>query len=204
MQGESPQVNPVKSIFGGSFPSASHPQSMCTCASAHSTWAKAQRKTAMGVRIHVDVHPHTYRGIHTDVHECVCSHRDTAPCWRLIPSQGSSQLGQLHFQLQQQASQHSPHHPPWPGSRPSPVCPQRQLPWPSCILSRANPFVDSHCLHLSSSAPVKLAVSSGLLHPISYTLLAPCLLAYLWLVGGLCLEPCPLLLSEAHAPLRIL
>ena len=95
MQGESPQVNPVKSIFGGSFPSASHPQSMCTRASAHSTWAKAQRKTAMGV--YVDVHPYTYRGIHMDAHTFVCSHRDTAPGRRLILSQGSSQLGQLHF-----------------------------------------------------------------------------------------------------------
>ena len=58
-----------------------------------------------------------------------------------------------------------------------------------------------------SSAPVKLAVSSGLLHPISYTLLAPCSvawLAYPWLVGGRCLESCPLLLSDARAPIRTL
>lgn len=203
MQGKSPQVNPVKSIFGGSFPSASHPQSMCTRASAHSTWAKAQRKTAMGVYMwmYTLTHIEAYTWMRT--HLCAVTeiqpHAGDSSYPRAPPSWDSSTS-----QLQQQASQHSPHHPPWPGSRPSPVCPQLQLPWPSCILSRANPFVDSHFFHPSSSVPVTLAVSSGLLHPISYTLLAPCLLAYPWLVRGLCLEPCPLLLSDAHAPLRIL
>lgn len=202
MQGESPRVSPVKCVFGGTFPSASHPQSMCTQASAHTTWTKAQRKTHMGVRIRVDVHPHTYRGTHTDAHACVHSHRDTSPHRRLIPSQGSSQLGHLHFPVTATSIPAQPPNPHGLDPAPAPVCPQLQLPWPSCILSRANPFVDSHCLHPSSSAPVKPAVSSGLLHPISYTLLAPCSVAQL--VGGLCLEPCPLLLSDARAPLRTL
>ena len=120
MQGESPRVSPVKSVFGGTFPSASHPQSMCPQASAHTTWTKAQRKTHVGVRIHVDIHSHTYRGTHTDAHSCVRSHRDTSPRRRLIPSQGSSQLGHLHFPATATSIPAQPPQPPWPGSRPSP------------------------------------------------------------------------------------
>ena len=115
----------------------------------------------------------THRGTHTDALTCVRSHRDTSPHRRLIPSQGSSQLGHLHFPVTATSIPAQPPNPHGLDPAPAPVCPQLQLPWPSCILSRANPFVDSHCLHPSSSAPVKPAVSSGLLHPISYTLLAP-------------------------------
>ena len=151
MQEESPQVNPVMSIFGGTFPSPSQPQSMCTCS-----------------------------------------------CRRLIPSQGSSQLGHLHFPV---AATRIPAQPP-----------QSPMGWilPQPLQVPSSNFPGPHAFspdRIPLWTPIAFTLAPQLLRPISYTLLGPCSvasLAYPWLARALCLEPCPLLLSDARAPLRTL
>lgn len=148
------------------------PQSVCTHASAHTTWTKAQMKTHVGGHIHVDVYPHTYRGICMDAHACVCMHRDTHTREiHLIPSQGSSQVGHPFLPIYSNKDPSAvPTIPSGLDPAPAPAPSQHlQLPWPSCILSRVGPSVDSHGPHLISSAPVKTAMTSGLPHLISYT-----------------------------------
>lgn len=146
-----PQVNPVMSIFGGTFPSASQPQSMCTCS-----------------------------------------------CKRLIPSLGSSQLGHLHFPVAATSIPAQPPQSPMGWIPPQPLqVPSSNFPGPHAFSPERTPLW----------TPIAFTLAPQLLHPISYALLAPCSvasLAYPWLARGLCLEPCPLLLSDAPAPLRTL
>lgn len=148
----------------------------------------------------------THMKAYTRMCECVCSHRNTAPCWRLIHP-GLLPAGTAPLPV---TAASIPAQPPPPAMAWIPPQPCVSPSVYNCALAlmhslQANPFVDSHCLHLSSSAPVEAYSSYNLLHtPFPTPSLHLALLAYLWLVGGLCLEPCPLLLSEAHAPLRIL
>ena len=202
------------------------PQSVCTHASAHTTWTKAQMKTHVGGHIHVEVYPHTYRGT------CVCVHAQrhthtgdpSHPVPGFLPG-GTS----FPSQLQQQGSQCSPHHPLWPGPRPSPCTssatpvslalmhslqsgPLCGFPWPSPhLLSSCEDCHDlwppaPHFLHTLLEAaqwphwPLYGCLRTCVWNPVTSSLVMPMLPSGVRL--GLLLHPdsCPVSSSCGHLP----